>query len=483
MIRAVKQFFRSPRVIVGEIMALGLVCIIGAVWPQRHVFQGAGFVALALLAATSLGVVVLEQIRGRRAGSLLFHAGLLLIIIAGVLRALFATEAVVDLVEGETLLPVATAWSGQWPGWLAKPLQLDRAVTFETIKGSRYSNGDLYDLRARFSVGELAVNRQLDIGGHRLYLGQEFGPTALLEWSSRKPEAVLLAENGRGSFEGASTGPHRLRAHLRANAARPTSIEVRVMRGSALLAAGELRADETLPLPDGVSLALRGMPMWVRLHGSRDPALWVAGLGFVLVLVGCVLLFVWRPLSSVRSASTPAFRPDKAKGLIGNIATSVFILFLAGCGRSNFAEARQLVERYNTIVSEAYRRGDPKLVDSVVGPEEGKKILGLIGVRSDLGLTMDSQMIALEITGVVKTGDEMRIQTKEEWKYHDLKIGTGEQVGEASHDAYEMLYVLKTVDGQWLVEKISFVAQPKVGRKQGTWVVRREELAKWEAQP
>ena len=163
--------------------------------------------------------------------------------------------------------------------------------------------------------------------------------------------------------------------------------------------------------------------------------------------------------------------------------TGLIICVLTGCARQNFDEAKQLVERYNQVVSEAYRRGDPKLIDPVAGPNEGKKILGLIGVRSDLGLTMDSHLVALAVTGVEKSGDEMRVRTKEEWTYRDLKIGSGEQVGQASHDTYEMLYLFKKFDKQWLVDEIQFTAQPQVGRTQGTWMPTRPASAQPRAQP
>ena len=60
---------------------------------------------------------------------------------------------------------------------------------------------------------------------------------------------------------------------------------------------------------------------------------------------------------------------------------------------------------YNDVVSEAYRRGDARLVDSVAGPNEGKKLTGLIGVRLDLGLTLDSQLLAIEVVDVIRTRD------------------------------------------------------------------------------
>ena len=133
-------------------------------------------------------------------------------------------------------------------------------------------------------------------------------------------------------------------------------------------------------------------------------------------------------------------------------------------------QARQLVERYNQVVAEAYRRGDVRLIDPVVGPNEGKKLTGLIGVRLDLGLTLDSQLLALEVIRAEQSKDELRVTTKERWSYRDRKIGTGEQVGEASLDSYEMLYVFKKTGPAWLVDEIAFTSPPQVTRKQMSWL-------------
>ncbi len=144
-------------------------------------------------------------------------------------------------------------------------------------------------------------------------------------------------------------------------------------------------------------------------------------------------------------------------------------VLLAGCQQVSVKEATALVERYNAAVSEAYRRGDVKLVDDVVGPNEGKKLTGLIGVRFDMGLTLDSHLLALEVTGVEQSDVELRIRTRERWRYRDLKIGSGEPVGEESLDSYEMAYIFNKIDGAWLVDEIRFTAPPQVGRKTAPW--------------
>ena len=163
-------------------------------------------------------------------------------------------------------------------------------------------------------------------------------------------------------------------------------------------------------------------------------------------------------------------------------AVSVLLLlgaclaFTSGCNRVSQSQARQLVERYNQVVSEAYRRGDVRLVDPVVGPNEGRKLTGLIGVRLDLGITLDSQLLSLEITRVEQTKNQLQVGTKERWSYRDLQIGTGKQVGDASQDYYEMTYYFTNVNKTWLVDEIKFAAPPQVGRTNTPWLADRKGL-------
>ena len=565
-----------------------------------HVFHSAWFLILTGFTGASLLVIVIEQIKRLRlqwsqrltpshfhsapfrieferparqatmhetqvefwtekrvgtAGSAIFHSGLLLIMLAGTWRALFGTEAVVDLVEGETLPPTAAAWAGQWPGVWAKPFQLDGPATLKSVKATHYDMGDLKDLRIQLALEsrgnvqleELAVNQDLHIAGERLFLGSDFGPTALIEWqhagTSPIREAALLVNQGKGTFEGSSTGPSGLRAYLRTQVDsvgnHSQTVEVRVMNGNALLFTGEALVGDSLSLPNNTKLVLHGTPFWARLRGSRDSALWLAYIGFALVITGSTIIFtlvrvdgclvitpagerervflalkpqrfpllfqerfqklvqeqggeniticgniaamteIQSPSSSEKSStdnsSGVAFTPTSCS-LPSNLACRFLLacpLLLTSCGPSPVVEARQLVERYNQVVSEAYRRGDVRLIDPVVGPNEGRKLTGLIGVRLDLGMTLDSQLLTLEILKVEKLKTEMQVRTRERWSYRDLKIGSGVQVGEASLDNYEMLYIFKQEGKAWLVDEIRFASPPQVGRKQPTWIADR----------
>jgi hypothetical protein len=565
-----------------------------------HIFRSPLFMALTLLSAVSLLVIVIGQVKRLRsqwfqrlgpaqfqsapfrvqferparlplgqattkvwsknrlglAGSAIFHTGLLLVMLAGVLRALFGADAVVDLFEGETLPPTARAWAAQWPGLLARPVQFEESLTLNRVHVSRYPSGDLKELtvnlEARRPEGvekvDLAVNHDAHLAGQRLFLGREFGPTVFVEWQnhggSSARQAVLLAPGNEGVFEGCSIGPGNLRAYLRtvgrSAGDHPTTVEVRVMKDNALLFSGDTRVQESVSLFGGDRLVLHGAAFWARLRGSRDGALWLAYTGFALVLAGITLIFCvvrvdgclvvtpagdWEsvflavrpqrfsaaygdyfrslvrqqggdPGTELPPGAAPARSPDAAKvptpmdgppqrspvelsgatpRLAAWILLGVCLAALPGCQRSSMKEARQLVERYNQVVSEAYRRGDVRLIDPVVGPNEGRKLTGLIGVRTDLGITLDSRLLSLLVTHVDVVADEMRVHTKERWHYRDLRIGTGQQVGEESLDAYEMLYIFKRIDKAWLVDEIKFASPPQVGRKKTPWVADRQD--------
>ena len=132
-----------------------------------------------------------------------------------------------------------------------------------------------------------------------------------------------------------------------------------------------------------------------------------------------------------------------------------------------------LVTRYNQVVSEAYRKNDVRLIDEAVAPDapDGRRILGLIGVRIDMGLTLDARLEALEVTKVEQTRDDLQVRTREQWRYRDVQTATGRQVGEASVDHYEMLYRFSYHKGTWLVEETRFTASPQVGRKEVPWTI------------
>ncbi len=148
----------------------------------------------------------------------------------------------------------------------------------------------------------------------------------------------------------------------------------------------------------------------------------------------------------------------------GRALALVALCAFAGCRGLSDEGAVRLVRAYDDKLVEAYRTSDEQLMEGLVGPEEGKKLLGLIGVKYDMGFTLDAQLLEFKPLGVRRQEDWVEVRTEERWRYRDRKIGSGETVGGESRDHYFLTYVLKQEKGRWVVWQVRFDQPPEVGR-------------------
>ncbi len=151
---------------------------------------------------------------------------------------------------------------------------------------------------------------------------------------------------------------------------------------------------------------------------------------------------------------------------LSRVVAAAALAACAGCKPGVEGQATGLVERYNAALIEAYRSGDPRLVEGLVSDAEAKKVTGLIGVKYDSGITLDAQLQQFEVTAVEKRSGGVEVRTREHWHYVDRRIGTGVQVGPASDDRYEVAYHLWLANERWVVGELEFTAEPQVGRRQ-----------------
>jgi hypothetical protein len=256
--------------------------------------------------ATARRVSVTTTGRIGSLGSPLFHAGLLLVAVAGVARMLWGADAAREVWEGARVTTAAEAFEVQDHGPLAAPVSLPQPVKLVELLPTYYPSGVLLGLSARLEVGEkepraatIAVNDPLDLGDTRIYLTQSFGPAAVLEVPSDGTpvvRAVLLAPDDIGGFAWVGPLPGRRELRVRApptnaQARPPGIIDVRVLEGDALVAAGRMERGSALPLPDGTAIVLRDVRWWVRVTASRDPTAWPMFAGFAVAILGVVLMF------------------------------------------------------------------------------------------------------------------------------------------------------------------------------------------------
>lgn len=143
------------------------------------------------------------------------------------------------------------------------------------------------------------------------------------------------------------------------------------------------------------------------------------------------------------------------------------LLALAACRPSGPSdeESKTLVKAYLEKLVQAYRASDEELVDRVVTENEARKLVGLIGVKRDVGVVLDAELLELSFVGVERRDGAAWVETRERWHYRDRAIGTGAQVGDDSTDEYQVRYRLVRDHGALKVDLLEFVGEPKVGRK------------------
>jgi len=135
-----------------------------------------------------------------------------------------------------------------------------------------------------------------------------------------------------------------------------------------------------------------------------------------------------------------------------------------GKGDEARQEGEKAVRTYLDKMIEAYRVSDEQVVDPYVGDEHALKLLGLIGVKRDAGITLDAQVIELHFEGAEWKGEDLLVTTRERWHYRDRKIGTGKQVGEESTDSYHLRYRFRREGGKLKLMETGFLDPPQVGR-------------------
>ncbi len=144
----------------------------------------------------------------------------------------------------------------------------------------------------------------------------------------------------------------------------------------------------------------------------------------------------------------------------------LLLLCLCACHRLSDEQAIALVNAYDRAVVEAYRTSDPKRAAGTAGEAEQRKLAGLIGVKLDQGITLDSRLLELQVLGVERDAEAIVVRTHERWYYLERRIGTGEKVGDDSTDTYEMRYRLVREGGRWVVSSIEFASPAQVGRRE-----------------
>lgn len=288
----------------------------GAPYRHEEVFRGPvppGFLGAEVRIRGAAGVW----------GSPLFHLGILLIVVAGIVTTLFGADAVVDLMAGETLLG-GSQYGKQWPGLLARPFAFPVAVRLEELHVNRYRSGGTRWVEGTLRLGEgsgsdtvpIAINGPIRRGFHTLYLRAIGGAAALVEVQrgpDREKHAILLKETGHGAegrviLEGGAI--LRASSNVGGIGSIPDRIDFRLLRDGALAGTVQLVPSEAATLADGTNVTLSGIVPWAQLSAKRDFATPIVYAGFLLACVGGLLTLA---LVRVESGAMAEAAPEGVK--------------------------------------------------------------------------------------------------------------------------------------------------------------------------
>jgi cytochrome c biogenesis protein len=235
-------------------------------------------------------------------GSPVFHLGLLVVMLAGLVRLLTFRDAVGRAFEGDVLPAAPGAFEAERGGWLSRPLALPRPVRVDELRATRYASGALEQLTLDVTVGDgpraerhqVAVNSPLDVGRVRLYVMQSFGlaaPMELVRPEGATPLLVLLEprdEEMRGGVRPGDGLELRVRAR---GSPRPASVELRALVGGVLLGIADLAPGSEVAFGPGLRVRLHGLGYWARIRGGVDPSRPLFFAGVSIAIVGIALMF------------------------------------------------------------------------------------------------------------------------------------------------------------------------------------------------
>lgn len=314
-------FFRSPAVLCSAVLAA--LVLVHSLWLQLRRLRG-----LSLTPdAPSLMV--------KRCGALSLHAGLFLLIAAGLWAYAFEVRGFLQLMEGET-------FSGGEPelllvekGRLAGPFNAPFRLTLNSLAHDYWENGEPRDFASLLLVEDaagarekrLALNSPLNLSGVSVFQSPHYGYSVtigLKRPASKEVYTHFLLDRQKSPGRPAAGGSDlpttdyqvslRLRPDLGGGSffLKDPAVDATVSEHGAVVYEGPLPAGKSVRFSGG-ELRVADLRYWSGLSLSRGRAAWAAYLGFALCIIGAALIYAW-PDRASPGGDRPLPLPEAAYG-------------------------------------------------------------------------------------------------------------------------------------------------------------------------
>ncbi len=259
---------------------------------------------------------VFKRNRPGRWGGVLFHLGLLCIILAGLYNAALQQRGVVFLSEGETFSGKGEKWLNKEQGLFAKPFALDFSASLGSFRPVYWDTGRLKAVESELVLldkgGEsvtlpLAINRPVRFSGVKIFLSGDYGYVADFILNERGPAPVrarILMDAPAKKGETIShdldfpTTDYHLAIHFHPDLRQPSFLpafpgaDLSISEHGEPPRHGRVPLGYTVQLNHGDTLTLRRVSYWTGLIFVNSHGLPLLSLGFGLTIFGAFLFYV-----------------------------------------------------------------------------------------------------------------------------------------------------------------------------------------------
>lgn len=319
---AIKKLGASPAVSLSLILGGVAACVAGYLAPRRNLYGSVWFWALGALSVAALAWTVTLQARAlrrssradrsRRWGSLIFHAGLLCAVAAGMAQSLRQKRGFVQLMEGEIFLGREGEFLETEKGSLAGRLELPFGLRLDALRAEYWTNGRrLRELGSELSIlrggraepAHVDVNSPLVDSGFAVYQSPYYGHAVSVELKRRDGRRFMThflldhadrperPETGSSSF---AETDYLFSLRLRPDGRRADRVDVEIFKGGRPVYSGPLTS-KPIPAPNGDRFSLAEIRPWSGFDFVDQSGLWLLRLGLMIAVLGAAILFLRFP--------------------------------------------------------------------------------------------------------------------------------------------------------------------------------------------
>lgn len=275
------------------------------------------------LRGTADGVRVFMRHRWGLWGPTVLHAGMVVALLAALAASALTSQAVLDLSEGEVRAPGDDYLVTEFDV-LGRAPEIGRAMRFDGASTETWPDGSLKSVTATLSVLEgdagwvayqSSPNAPLSLHGHTIYvLPGDFGDAAFLAVTAAdgteyrlRTEFTFVPEGEAGYAQVVPAGVPVIDARWDPHGVRgPAALSLRPAGDSGAEPVA-VAAGETVEVGD-YTVTLVGMAQWMAFRIVRPYAIGVLFLGFGIIGLGSLMLYLWVPRELVIEPSADGVR-------------------------------------------------------------------------------------------------------------------------------------------------------------------------------